>query len=223
MPQTTKRLLADQVMIYLDGGYPDVASDVQQEDIYKRIEQVLNAAFAMQQFQLNLPNGETIPNNLALATYSNVAVVPAYSGKSKSVLPAMPIFLPRNAGINEIRPVINTAGNEVILGNPFIPIIEGQDFLLQVDKLLNDLLGQISYSPNGMTVIYSKDLSTIGITAVQIKLVVFDMSQYGDSDILPIPSDMEDGIIQSVIKFFVPVTPEPGIVSNYPTPKANAQ
>lgn len=219
---TNKRLLSDQVLYFLKGSYPDVAQSTQKEDVYKRIEQVVNAKFAMQQFSQNLPNGDTIPNNLAIATYQDVAIVPAWAGRSKSVLPAMPITLPRNAGIQEIRPVL-FLGGERTLGQPFIPLQSGQGYLLQSDQLLNDLMGQVSYEPNGSSVIYSKDLRNLQIEKVDMRLVVFDISEYSETEDLPIPSDMEDAIVQEVIQFFAPVTPEPRVVSNYSTPKPGQQ
>ena len=222
MPQTNKRIIADQVLYYLKGTYPDVAGGVQKEDVFKRIEQVVNAKFAMQQFSINLPSGETIPDNLAIATYDDVAIEPLYAGKSKSTLPAMPVSLPKGLGIQEIRPILHLGG-EKTLGQPLIPLQEGQEFLLRANNLLNDLLGQASYTPSGRTVEYSKDFRTLEITTVRMKLVVFDLSQYDETDTLPIPSSMEDEIVQEVIKFFMPVQAEPSIVSNYTTPQSKAQ
>lgn len=222
MANSSKRLLSDQVMYYLSSGYPDVADAVQQEDVYKRIEQVVNSMFSMQQFSVNLPSGGTIPNNLAIATYEGVAVTVTNSNKSKSLLPVMPISLPRNAGINEIRPVISDIGDR-ILGNPMIPLQAGQGYLLKSDTLLNDLMGQISYEISGRQVVYQSDITLLGITKVDMKLVVFDMSQYAETDILPIPSDAEDDIVKEVIKFFAPVQADQALVSNLPTPKPNDQ
>lgn len=222
MANATKRLLSDQVLFYLKADFPDVADSVQEEDVQKRIEQIVNSMFSMQQFNMNLPSGETIPNNLAIATYQNIDVTTTNSNKSKSTLPVMPITLPRNAGINEIRPVISDTGDGT-LGNPMIPLQAGQSYLLQSDTLLNDLMGQLSYEPNGRTIIYQSDITLLGITKVDMKLIVFDMNQYSDTDILPVPSDMEDAIVQEAIKFFAPVKSEAEIVSNYSTPQTNQQ
>lgn len=214
MANTTKRLLSDQIVYFISAGYPDVADAVQKEDVYKRIEEVLNATYKVQQFS-NLQNGETIPDNLVLATYEDIPVT-SISNYSKATLPVMPISLPRNAGINEIRPVLSKSGTDRTYGNPMIPLLAGQNYLLQADSLLNDLMGQFGYEVNGRTVIFTKDITTFSIAMVQMKLVVFDMSQYSETDILPIPSDAEDTIVKEVIAFFVPVHPQPGIVSNYP-------
>ncbi len=218
MPNTTKYLLAEQVQMRLEGGYVDIAAAVQREDIYKAIEQKINSIFKMEQFSQNLPSGETIPNNLAIATYEDVVVSSSTSGKSKSTLPVMPISLPRNAGINEVRPVLNIVeSGDRILGNPIIPLMAGQEYLLQADSLLNDLQGQFAYTPYGRELSYNKDLTTLGITKVDIKLVVFDISQYSVTDYLPISSDYEQQIVSELVNEFAGVTPETGVVNKNTT------
>lgn len=208
----TKRLVSDQVLFRIYGGFPDVNAPVQKYDIWKALEQKINSLFSMQQFSLNLPSGETIPNNLALATYEDITVTRTSNERSKATLPVMPITLPRNAGINEIRPVLNiVSSGDRMLGQPFIPIQAGQGYLLQADSLLNDMMGQISYEPSQKTVIFSKDITTLGMTKVDMKLVVFDMSQYSETDVLPIPADMEQQIINELIQQFAPVQAESGI------------
>lgn len=218
---SNKKILAEQVLFRLYGGMPDVAAPVQLEDVYKALEQKVNSQFALQQFTVNLPNAGTIPNNLAIGTYEDVAVTSNSNGTSKSTLPVMPITLPRNAGIQEIRPQISSTGNTKILGNPFVPLQFGQRYLLDADKLLNSLFGQVSYEPSGMTVTYKKDVTLLGVTKVDMKLVVLDMSQYSETDPLPIPSDAEDMLVNELVKQFSPVQPESGAVNNYTTAEQN--
>lgn len=218
MPNTTKYLIAEQVQLRLEGGYADIAASVQREDLYKAIEQKVNAMFKMQQFSTNLPNGETIPEGLMMATYEDVVVESYQTGSSKSTLPVMPVSLPRNAGIDEIRPKLNIVeSGDTILGNPMIPMLPGQGFLLKADGLLNDLMGQFGFEPRGKNIIYNKDLTTLGITKVQMILVVFDISQYSDTEPLPIPSDYEEQIVSELVEQFAGVTPETGIVNKNTT------
>jgi len=224
MAGSTKYLLAEQVMIRLEGGYADIAASVQREDLYKAIEQKINAMFKMSQFSQNLPSGETIPDNLALAAYEGVDVVSFNTGKSRSTLPVMPISLPRNAGINEIIPVLSIAeSGDKIYGTPLIPLIAGQEYLLQADSLLNDLMGQWGYTSNGRTVNYTKDITKLGITKVDMKLVVFDMSQYSETDVLPIPADYQQQIITELVEQFASVQPESGAVNNFTTAQNKPQ
>lgn len=222
MPLMTKKLCSDQVLYKLSGGNPDSGFPIDERDIWNSIDQKVNAMFKMQQFSVNLPNGETIPENLAIATYEDVAIVSASSGKSKSTLPVMPISLPKNAGINEIRPVLSMVDSgDKILGSPMVPLLAGQEYLLQADTLLNDLMGQFGYTPNGFTIYYTKDLTVFGITKVDMKLVVMDISQYSVTDILPIPADFEDQLLNDLVAEFSPVTAESGQVNNWTTAGQN--
>lgn len=222
MPQSTKKLISDQVLYKLAGGIPDSGFPIKEQDVWNSIDQKFNAMVKAQHFGVNLPNGETIPENLAIATYEDIAVTSYGTNKSKSILPAMPISLPKNAGINEVLPVLNvTDSGDKIWGKPLIPLLSGQEYLLQVDKLLNDLMGQFAYTPNGITLVYNKDLTTYGINKVDMKLVVLDISRYSVTDILPIPSDMEDKLINDLIADFSPVTAETGLVNNFTTDGQN--
>jgi hypothetical protein len=210
----TKKEISDSVLFKLAGGYPDGSFEIDERQIFSSIEHKVNSMLKGQQFSINLPSGGTIPENLMLATYENIAVTRTSNERSKCTLPVMPISLPRNAGINEIRPVLNlTDSGDKMLGNPLIPLQAGQSFLLQADTLLNDLMGQWSYEVNGKTIIISKDLTVFSITKVDIKLVVFEISQYSITQDLPIPSDWVDMIEDELIKEFAPVTPESGYVN----------
>lgn len=212
----TKKQFSDMVLYKLAGGIPDSGFPIDERDIWDALEHKVNAMFKMQQFKMNLPSGGTIPDGMYLATYEGVAVTRTSNERSKCTLPVLPISLPRNAGINEIRPVLNLVeSGDRMLGNPIIPVQPGQSFLLQADKLLNDLLGQWSYEPNGKTVIFSKDLTTYGISSVDMKLVVFEISNYTINQDMPIPADFTGQLEDEIIAEFAPVAAEAGYVNNF--------
>lgn len=214
---SNKRQIADAVLFRIFGGIPDAAAPVQLADVYKALEQKVNSQFALQQFQTNLPSGGTIPDNLSIATYEDVVVTSSANSTSHSTLPVMPISLPRSAGVHEIRPNIGSTGNVKLLGSPFIPLQSGQGYLLQADKLLNSLFGQVSYEVVGRKVTYSKDITLLGVSKVDMKLVVFEMGQYGETDALPIPSNYEEQLINELVAQFNPVLPDSGVVNPYTT------
>jgi len=207
MPVITKKYLSDTILYKLASGTPDSGYQIDERDLWARIEQKINGWFKMQQFTVNLPSGETIPDNLAIGTYENVAVTS--SGMiSVSTLPVMPISLPRNMGVF----LIYDADNP---DNSFIPVMSGQKQLLKTDTLLSDLMGQISYEVAGKTVRYSKDLTLLGVTAVTMELVVMDMSLYSETDMLPVPADAADMLIMEIYKEYADVGPESGKVENF--------
>jgi len=205
----TKKILAEQVRYRLDGGYPDISASVQEEDVYKALEQEINSMFKMQHYSVLMPTGESIPDNLYIATYENIAVE-KFGNKSKSTLPVMPISLPKNQGIHQVYEANSP-------DTPYIPIKSSQKALIRVDSLLDGMLGQTYYYPNGKTIVYSKDLTLLGVSEVTMELIVMDFNQYSVTDMLPLPSDMETALIDAVIQRFVPVKAPVPINDNYST------
>ena len=203
-----KRFLADQILIKLDGGFPDVAAKTQKEDVFAAIEQWINAKFKLKHFQETLASGESIPEGASLATYTGIAVTNE-GQKSVCTLPVMPISLPRNLGVYDIND-----GN----GYSFIPLQRGQIGLLGAEFMTNTLLGQICYDVVGSKINFSQDIKVLGIDTVDMDLMVFDMSLYSETDNLPLPKDMEQQLIDDIYKSFAPVISQPAIDNNYPLP-----
>lgn len=220
---STKDIIAEQVLYRLYGGTPDSNSPVEKRDIYKAMEQMINSDLKLQHFAQTLPSGETLPENLMIGIYDDVAVTSSENvvGKSYATLPAMPISLPKNLGIYQIYDTNHP-------DSPFIPIQAGMRGLLKTDALLSDLLGQVSFEPKGKTVFFSKDLPLFGIASVTMELLVMDMSQYGANDVLPIPADMEATLVERLYMIFSAVQPETAYVNPYSTitqnpPMTNSQ
>ena len=101
MANSTKYLLAEQVQTRLAGGFRDASQPVQNVDIVKAIEQIINSMFQMQYYNATLPTGETIPDNLMIAFYENIPVT-TLGDKSQAELPIIPISLPRNMGVYRV-------------------------------------------------------------------------------------------------------------------------
>jgi len=125
-------------------------------------------------------------------------------------LPVMPISLPKNQGIHQVYEANSP-------DTPYIPIKSSQKALIRVDSLLDGMLGQTYYYPNGKTIVYSKDLTLLGVSEVTMELIVMDFNQYSVTDMLPLPSDMETALIDAVIQRFVPVKAPVPINDNYST------
>ena len=205
----SRRMLSDQVLYRLYGGPPDSSAPVQQEDVEKAAEQKINAKFRVRQFE-NMQVGETIPEGASMATYTGIAVS-ADGDRSKSVLPVMPISLPRNMGIFDIR-----YGD-----NSFIPLQVGQRSLLKTDTLLNNLLNQVGYEPKGKTIYYTQNIALLGWSTVDMDLVVSDFSTLSETDPIPVPSDYEEILINELVAQFSSVQPDPATVNAFTT--ANTQ
>lgn len=201
---STKFSLAEQTHLRLTGGKGKQASWVDPRELQKALEQILNGLLKMDYFKTTLQVGETVPENLCLATYENIPVA-TYKGVSRSQLPAVPIRLPRGMGVWALFP-FNLASGSTMFGTQFIPIPIGMTVLFQSQPMISDLLGQIGYEQQGGFIVFDKDITLApnNITAVSMQLVVLDISQYGDYDMLPIPADMEADAIEQAYQRFAP-------------------
>lgn len=175
-------------------------------DVIAALPQVLNRMFNMTYFTAVLQNGETVPDGLMLGTYNGIAVT-SIGVRSKSTLPIMPISLPRNQGVFQISDKIDFTGE-------YIPVAPGQYNMLAAQPGISDFLGQIGYEVIGNQVIYHKDITISGITSVNMRLVVLDITKYDDYAPLPVPADMEATVVEELYKMFVPVQATPADKTN---------
>jgi hypothetical protein len=193
---TTKMKISEQIQRFLGGGRTPTGQKVHIYEIRIAVEQVINKLLKTEYFQSNIALGETIPNGLVLATYDNIPVLP-YKNVSQSTLPAYPVKLPLNLGVFMI--FLTTDVTSV-----FIPLQQGDVAMLQKEPLISNLLGQIGYEVAGLQVMYNKDLTNGGTVTplVTMRLAVLDITQYGDTDLLPIPSSMEWDVVTEVCRFY---------------------
>lgn len=189
--------ISEEIMRIIAGGNPAIASKVHINEVKIAVGQVANALLKTEYLQVNLPTGEVIPDGCMTGLYEN-CLVTKWGNKSRAQLPITPIKLPRGMGVWSVFPP----------GDPdseYIPLQWGQAGLLQSQPLINDLLGQIGYNaPGDGTVVFTKDLTLPNIPVyVSMRLVVMDISQYGDYDILPLLPEMEFQIKQEVVKMYL--------------------
>jgi hypothetical protein len=195
---TTKRKISEQVQRLLSGN-PIIAARVHINDIKLLVEQVSNQLLKADYFQVNLPEGDTIPTNCMIYSYDQIPVS-TYKTKSKITLPAIPISLPRNMGVLHISKVD-------AIDEPFVPIPTSLYGIIKPQTLLGDLSGLIGYEVVGKDVIFTKDLVGLGINNVYLRLVGVDMAQLGDYDLLPLSADLEVQVVTKVFEILAQVPP----------------
>lgn len=202
MAGITKYKLAEQIQKLVIGGFVPVGSDLTETEIYEGINQVVNAMLKAEHFTVNGQMGETIPNGSIITEY-RLQVENCGINKSRVILPAMPIKLPRNMGIFQVM-------GEDVEGFPdpnqvFIPCQMGEGNMLRSQRpILSDLGGQGSYEPRGMQLTFNKDLTASGSDPVYVyvNLVLMDISDYEEWDTLPLLPEMEDEIIRRLRERF---------------------
>lgn len=201
---STKYSIAEQCLRIAQGGDPAGASNIKLAEVKKLVEQVLNSLLKIERYN-NIREGDHYPVDLMIATYDNVAVT-TYKDTAKCVLPAIPISLPRGRGVWEVSAVSTP-------NIPYIPLQPGQYALVKNQRILGALSGLTGYEVFGKNVVFTSDIYTAGVTAVMVKLLVIDFSTLSDTELLPIPADMESAVIKGVLEILGVYQTEDNIVN----------
>lgn len=192
---TTIYRLAEECLKLISGGKIPVATGVSINEAKISIGQIANSLLKVDYFQINGKMAETIPNGSVLGYYSDL-VAESWKGKSRVKLPVKPLKLPRDMGVWSVFPSDQP-------DKEFIPLEMGQWSLLQSQPLLNNLLGQVGRETYGDYVVLTKDITIPGEpVTVDMRLVIMDISLYGDYDILPILPEQEWQIKQEFVKLY---------------------
>lgn len=194
---TTKYKIAEQILRLLK-GHPTVSSRVQMADIMLLVEQVANKALKADYFQVNLPEGDTVPPNCMVFSYDSIPVTTYKTNLSKASLPSMPVNLPKNMGVLHVSKTDD-------INAPFIPIPSSTYGVIKPQTLLGDLSGLIGYEVVGKDIIFTKNLPGLGVNAVYLRLVGLDLSQLSDYDLLPLSSDQEAIVVSEIYKMLITV------------------
>jgi len=201
MAAVTIYRISEEILKVLSGGDIQSATNVSFGDIKISVGQVINQLLKIEHFSVNEKMNEKIPNGSVLAWYEGIAVTSS-NGKSKCSLPIKPIKLPRDMGVFGVYPKYTLDGNYE-LDKEFIPMQMGQSALLKSQPMINDLLGQVGRETMGSEIWFTKDIKALYPDVVlAMRLVVMDISQYGDYDILPVLPEQEWQIKQEVIKLY---------------------
>lgn len=194
---TTKKKIAEQILRLVKGN-PTASSRVQEGEVKLLVEQVANSLLKAEYFQVNVPQGDTIPPNCMVFTYESVPVSVYKTTLSKATLPAIPINLPKNMGVLHVSKTDD-------INSPFIPIPTSTYGIIKPQALLGDLSGLIGYEVVGKDLVFTKNLVGLGVNAVYIRLVGADLSQLSDYDLLPLSADLEATVVDTVYKMLVTV------------------
>jgi hypothetical protein len=188
---------------------PKAATNVSKGQIRESIGQAINAILRIQYYDTSQAGGETIPEGVVIACYDNVPVT-AYKGVAIATLPAVPVSLPKGMGVYHVSRTDD-------INNWFIPIPRGQTAMLGDEPLISNVLDLVAYevrsdSDSSPAILFKQDVTdasvvTPAITEIYIELLVYDISKYGDYDLLPITADMEAMVIEKVVKL-LSTTPE---------------
>lgn len=104
MAIVTKYYLIEQIRLLL--GEANAGAKFEPRVIQTYLQQIINKKLKAEYFDVTLPNDETIPQGLVLASYDAIKVE-KYKGLSRAKLPAMPINLRRGMGVYFVGPAVS--------------------------------------------------------------------------------------------------------------------
>jgi len=179
---TNFRLLNEQIRrLYVRGlDREDVSPRLDEREIKLYIVQAINSLI-----KAEIANIGEVPDTV-IGTYSVVVTNPSEC-LYQADLPVMPVNLPKNMGIWRVYP-------DGCPWKPFVPIKSG-DFDMAKGTPTETLEGLVGYYQDGKKLSFTKNPGT----PVILKLVVNDPSITNDTEILPIPAEMESLVISAVI------------------------
>ena len=124
--------------------------------------------------------------------------------KGQITLPTMPIDLPMGMGVWRVYDPKSPFTN-------YIPLSAGQfDLMNSIShtNMNNVLASETAYEWfDYQTLLFNQSVATLPDT-VSVQLVVTDMDKLSDTDLLPIPADYEEVVIDEVYKLLQPNRPE---------------
>lgn len=196
---TTKYKISEVIQRMLKGN-PVISARVHMNDIKLLVEQVANQLLKAETLSVNMADGDSLPPNCMIYTYDNVPVTTYKTTKSKATLPSIPVSLPRNMGVFHV-------SKTDAIDEPFIPIPASTYGIIKPQALLGDLSGLIGYEVIGKDIVFTQNLPGQSVNNVFIRLVGVDLSQVTDYELLPLSSDMEAQIVQTVYNILVQAPP----------------
>jgi len=179
---TNFKLLNEQIRrLYVRGiDREDVSPRLDEREVKLYVVQAINSLI-----KAEIANIGEVPDTV-LGTYS-VAVTNPSTCLYQAELPVMPVNLPKNMGIYRVYP-------DGCPWKPFVPIKSG-DFDIAQGTPTETLEGLIGYYQDGKKLSFTKNPGT----PIVLKLVVNDPNILSDTEILPIPAEMESLVITAVI------------------------
>jgi len=151
--------------------------------------QVINKLLAVGPVDKNGISADVISSSV-IATYRNQSVLADGSAFYVN-LPAHPVRLPHDMGVLSVAPDGSFSG-------AYIPVPSSMwDLIASLDEA--DLENQVGFYPEGDRIYFTKDP---GVSSVKVKLIVVDPYQIGDTDMLPLPADLEIDVIKGALQMF---------------------
>lgn len=185
--------MVERIRRIASGGNPSDRDRVRDADIRAALPGAISAALKMEILSTNYQiDGGSIPDGIVIATFEKQPVSFAGGNRSRVKLPVAPMLLPERIGVFSVYPS----------GYPereFIPIPAGLVNMWLSDHAVSTIRQGI-YSWEQKTITVYEDLIAAGVEEVDIKICCVSPDVLEDNDPLPLPAELEEAVITSVLQ-----------------------
>jgi hypothetical protein len=197
----TLNKLAEQVMLQILGGDKSKDSELEMPDVVLLMRQVISEAVRIDTLNGWKIEGEKETSFHYIWSKSDIEVVwDKSTNQCYSIIPWVPLQLPRNRGIHEILPNKYPAKGGP---KPFIPVLPGQISMVY-DLIEKD---DVVFWPEGSRVYYHKNI-TSDSTKVTMKIIVPTPHDLDPDTDFYLPDDMQAIVIMKVKQMLMPDMPQ---------------
>jgi hypothetical protein len=192
----TKRQYSERCIIELQNDNRNIDFKIDERQVFLALDQVVNEMAAASYFENWKLSGAGIDEGF-ITTFEPITVVDQADGKvSYFDFPCNYAALPKNRGIDEIYPLkYNTTHQSAVV------VLSHSDFRLYQNNPARGFEGRLYGYPQGMRFYFS----TCEVTKKYgpqfgVRLVVKDSSQISNDEWYPIPANIENLLIETVVK-----------------------
>lgn len=198
---TTKGQMIERIRRILSGGFPSTRDRVRDAEIEKHMESAMNRVLKAEMFNVTYNmDGDSIPQGVMIATYSNLTATGTVNDPSYTVkIPVTPQYLPDGMGVFKVTVKNSLPSAELI------PIPPGQYGILggsgESSSLITQRIGYTWEGPN-VRVWQTATLTTLA-QLFEMQLCVVNLATLASDGVLPLTPDLEEAVVDAVVKAYV--------------------
>lgn len=196
----SKKYYADRIIRNLQDTFPNADFRISEREIFVMIDDVVNS-MARQNYMDNWKLYGAGVDESFITTWDGeqaISVVDPDEGQSPSYieLPAVPVALPKNAGIEEVWPLRYEFGS--------VRVMDHRDVRMTRRLMSGNLQGELGGFRQGMKFVFNQtQVSKKYGNRFGARLVVKDSSALSNDAPYPIAADLEDFVINAATEKFV--------------------
>lgn len=195
----TKKSIADRVVLRLQDGFASIDWKIDEREMFRVIDDKANARAKLNLIENWKLTGSRIVDESFITTWDGdnaLTVVDPEGEQSYIILPATPVALPDDAGVQEIWPLDYGYGQ--------VRLRRHEDIRRTRNLMSGNMQQDLGGYRNGVKFVFDQvDVGKNFGSKFGVRLVIKDSTSIGVNDNYPIAGDVLDSLIEDVYQYFV--------------------